>query len=63
MLSIAIPDLAAVRRVGASEIDALRTNLAALHSLDDRYGGGSVADLAARQADRVEAVQAATSLL
>lgn len=53
---MAFPDLAAVRRVGTREIDALRLNLAELHSLDDRHGGGLVTELALQQADRVDAV-------
>lgn len=53
VLAVAFPDLTTVRRIGATEIDALRQNLAELHSLDDRHGGGLVAELALQQANRV----------
>lgn len=61
MLSVAVPDLTAVRRVGSAEIEALRINLAELHSLDDRHGGGVVADVAMQQADRVQAALRTTT--
>lgn len=62
VLSIACPDLTTVRRIGATEIDALRRNLAELHSLDDRHGGGLVAELALQQANRVDEVLRSANL-
>lgn len=62
VLGVAFPNLKAVRRIGAPEIDALRDNLAELHSLDDRHGGGLVADLALQQANRVDTVLRSVSV-
>lgn len=55
VLSVTLPDLTVIPRISTTEIDALRTNLAELHSLDDRHGGGLVANLAVQQADRIHA--------
>lgn len=56
VLAVAFPDLTTVGRVGIQEIDALRSNLAELHALDDEHGGGLVAELAVQQVDRISAV-------
>lgn len=53
--TVALPELPAAARVAMSDVDQLRANLGTLHALDDRYGGGAVADYAIKSADRIYA--------
>lgn len=54
VVSVALPAVPKARSISMKDVHEMKTGLSLMHTLDDRYGGGAIAQLAIQAANNIE---------